>query len=345
MLDRLRNLFGARASAADDAQLAEPPAGSGRVWFEDREFDVMRGARTEDGIPHPDWDSARAWVLRFPEAQLAGAWLACERAWLDNLRGSIGLEYRLHESDTALLLTSQGARMASVKLGYLGTTLRRIERVLEEIVDSAHIGKQILIAFDKEDDYYRYVSGFYPDKGDFAMSSGMHLNFGCSHFVTHGLEIDRIEPVIVHEMTHSCLAHLPIPAWLNEGMAVTVEHMFAPRGQEPNHAQELLKKHRAFWTPELMQEFWSGAAFHRTDDGNELSYDLGRILVDGLSSDWSTFKAFVREATLKDSGAAAAAHHFEVDLGEFVRLFLQRPEGAWAPQASTWEAEPERGAF
>ena len=48
----------------------------------------------------------------------------------------------------------------------------------------------------------------------------------------------------------------------------------------------LQKKQREFWTPDLIQDFWSGVSYYRADDGHEISYDLGRILVTGLASDW-----------------------------------------------------------
>src|SRR5262245_56107996 len=48
----------------------------------------------------------------------------------------------------------------------------------------------------------------------------MHISPGCSHFVTMKPDLYSVEPVVVHEMTHGCLSHLPIPAWLNEPAGV-----------------------------------------------------------------------------------------------------------------------------
>lgn len=279
-----------------------------------------------------------------PATRRAEAWLALERGWLDWLRGALGLHYRIHESSTALLLTTQPPRLAQVQLGYLDATLRRIERTLEEIADHAAAGKEILIACTDEDDYYRYVSGFYPEEGDFAMSAGMHLDDGCGHFVTHGLELSDIEPTIVHEMTHSCVAHLPIPLWLNEGLAQSVEQRFAPTPKDP-HAQIALRRRQyTFWEADSIQQFWTGASFQRTDEARELSYDMGRALTEALAQDWPRFKAFVRAAKRADGGAAAAHDVLGIDLGEAARLFLERPEGdVWAPMPSRWPV-PSGGA-
>jgi hypothetical protein len=334
MLHLLKRLFGDPHREADTPP---PPAGSGIVAIDDGAFDFAADARWHDGVPHPDWAAARSWHDALPASRRAEAWLALERGWLDWLRGSLGLHYRIHESPTALLLSTQPPRLARVQLGYLDATLRRIERTLEEIADHAAVGKEILIACADEDDYYRYVSGFYPEEGDFAMSAGMHLDDGCGHFVTHGLELSDIEPTIVHEMTHSCVAHLPIPLWLNEGLAQSVEHRFAPTPQDPLEQIALRRRQRDFWSVDSIQQFWTGASFQRTDEARALSYDMGLALTEALAQDWPRFKSFVRAAQRADAGAAAAHDALGIDLGEAARLFLERPEGElWSPRPSHW---------
>lgn len=295
MLSRLRRIF----SNTQADELALEPAGSGLVSYAGVSFDLTAHARLENGIAHPDWNKVYEWIDSLPDELQNETYLNCERTWLEWLRASIGLRYRLYESDVAFLLTAQPPRLAQVKLAYLGTTLRRIERVLEEVAHPNPVGKEILIAFEDDEDYYRYVAAFYAEKGDYAMSAGMHLNAGCGHFATHGVKLDDLEPTIVHEMTHSCLSHLPLPLWLNEGMAVTVERVFTPYSEHPAHAAEIRRKHLAFWTPDLIQDFWRGRSYDRTHDGRDLSYDLGRVLVDALSKDWPAFKRFVLDAKWK----------------------------------------------
>jgi hypothetical protein len=77
-------------------------------------------------------------------------------------------------------------------------------------------------------------------------------------------------------MTHAFVTHLPIPAWLNEGLAVNMEIAFG-RVADSHKLIELHARHRKFWTPELIQDYWSGRSWRRADEGNELSYDLGRL--------------------------------------------------------------------
>jgi hypothetical protein len=97
-------------------------------------------------------------------------------------------------------------------------------------------------------------------------------------------------------------------------------------------------KHLAFWGEEMIQEFWSGDSYRRTDDGNMLSYDLGRILVEHLSGDWARFRDFVLHAKYEDAGAASARDHLGVELGPIVAALLEGDEGAdWGPDPQRWK--------
>lgn len=346
MLKLIRRLMGASTDVvAPEPHAAAAVAADPVVRVGGSELDLRRDAREREGFLHPDWARVWDWVDSLPESARAEAWLACERTWLSLLRDALGADYRLHESGHGFLLSAQPPRTAQVTLQYLDSTLRRVRGLLEDLAASADMGKEILVVFANEDDYYRYVGYYYPDEGEFAMSSGMFLHAGCSHFVVHGEELSNFEPVIVHEMTHSQLSHLPIPAWLNEGMAVNAEQRLTRIGADAWSVQQLEAKHRKFWTPETIQQFWSGAAYLRPDEGSELAYDLGRLIVNGLSSDWDGFKRFALVANLQDAGAAAAHEQLGLDLGEFVRHFLGHDDGDWGPAPTAWPQAPERGQF
>ena len=346
MLKLIQRLMGASHGVAASAPpTAAVVAADPVVRIGGSELDLRQEGSEREGFLHPDWARAWDWVDALPEALRADAWLACERTWLSLLRDELGPDYRLHESAHGFLLSAQPTRIAEVTLQYLDATLRRVGGLLEDLAASADMGKEILVVFASQDDYYRYVGHYYPDEGEFAMSSGMFLHAGCSHFVVHGDELSSFEPVIVHEMTHSQLSHLPIPAWLNEGMAVNAEQRLTRIGADIWSVQQLEARHRKFWTPETIQQFWSGAAYLRPDEGSELAYDLGRLMVNGLSSDWDGFKRFAKQANLQDAGAAAAHEQLGLDLGEFVRHFLGRDDGDWGPAPAAWPQSPERGQF
>jgi hypothetical protein len=302
--------------------------------------------RDAGGFPMLDWSAVQAWVQTLPEGPAqAAAWSASELAWLAHLRVALGAGYRLRAQGSALLLSCLPSAQAEATLGFVNRSLQRILRLLEGLAVSPEWGHEILIVFDDDESYYRYVAPFYPDAGgEFAASSGMYLNAGCGHFVTFQGDMPSVEPVIVHELTHACLAHLSLPAWLNEGLAVNTEQRLC--GFSPSDPRRMQERHRRFWGADEVQGFWSGQSFLRNDDGNELSYDLARILVAQFAADWPRFRAFARAASLDDGGSAAARTHLGLDLGAALGALLERePDPAWTPRPETWNQAPERGAF
>ncbi len=312
-----------------------------------RNFTLSEHLTSDSGFPILDWTTAQAWVETIPDEQdRATAWNQLEQAWLAHMRSALGSAYSLRVSGDSVLLSTLEPHVANATLQYVTKTLQRVVRVLDGIAEASDWGKDILIVFDDEESYYRYVSHYYPTDGNFAASGGMYINHGCGHFVTVKADLRAIEPVIAHEMTHSCLSHLPIPAWLNEGLAVNTEQRLSPSGSPMLTPQQMHAKHRAFWGESEIQEFWSGKSFLRNDDGNMLSYDLARILVSQLGADWPSFRDFVRNADLSDGGAAAATEYLDLDLGLAVSSVLeQESSNKWAPRPDTWHDAPEHGAF
>ncbi len=313
-------------------------------------FVVAERLTYAEGLPHLDWDAVKAWVAAFgDDAQRNHAWGLCERAWLDHLRCALGVGHKVRESGATLLLCSLDERMAKVVLDFVNQTEQRVLRVLDGIAMSGGWGHDIVVLFDDQETYYRYVSNHYPDAGEFSFSGGMFINAGCAHFVSVKGESHALEPVIAHETTHALLSHLPIPAWLNEGLAVNTEHRLCPAARDPGSlpsAMQMHRRHKAFWGPEEMQQFWSGQSFLRSDEGNELSYDFARILVEQFAADWESFVRFVRSARVDDAGAQAAKMELGIDLGEAVAAVLERPSTrGLAPLPQVWAAAPERGGF
>ncbi|MBP6902271.1 MAG: hypothetical protein KBC73_19435 [Burkholderiaceae bacterium] len=301
----------------------------------------------EGGFPRLDWTLVQAWVEGLEPQLQAGAWVQAEIAWLLRVRDSLDGHYRVDVSGSAILLSSLDSNVASSTLEFMTKTHRRVCTVLDGVAASPEWGHDILIVFDDDQTYYRYVSHFYGEAGEFAASGGMFINDGCSHFVTMKSDLRVVEPTIVHEMTHSCLSHLPIPAWLNEGLAVNTEQRLSPpSAPDVLTPRQMHAKHKAFWDAGKVQEFWSGKSWLRTDDGNMLSYDLARILVSEFATDWEPFREFALKADLSDAGHASASEHLGIDLGAAVCAILERePDPSWRTAPETWADPPERGAF
>ena len=326
-----------------------PPAVVSAPGVED--FNIVGNLIDANGLPVVDWDAAQRWVdaIVGSEAQ-ATAWAACEVAWLEHLRVALGQNYRLSLQGSTVLLSSLESNIADATLAFVGKTLQRVVQVLGGVAHIPEGGNDILIVFDDDETYYRYVAHYYPEAGEFAGSGGMYIHQGCGHFATVKADLRAIEPVIAHELTHGCLSHLPIPAWVNEGLAVNTEHSLCPPpldtfGSRPSPHQ-MHTRHRKFWGATEIQEFWSGKSFLRADEGNELSYDLARILISQFAGNWEQFRPFVLAANVEDGAASAAREHLGVELGEVASALLEHESNAnWAPNPLLWKGAPERGAF
>lgn len=294
-----------------------------------------------EGLPHPDWGRVHDWVVSFEASRQPEAFLACERAWLGMLARALGEPYRVFESDHALVLSNRPDNEGRAALDFVGRSRRRVRQVLEELAGE-ETGKEVLLSFSDEETYSRYAIYYCPDLDETMVSAGMFLNAGSAHFIAHGEHLWRLEPTIVHELTHSQLAHLPLPLWVNEGMAVNTEQRLTQQGANVYAIKELEAKHAAFWTPANIQEFWSGEAYKRDDECSELAYDLGRLLVNGMCQNWTAFKAFIAFACADDAGKRAAEDIMNVDLGEAVRHFVGAEDGDWGPRPAVWAGRLER---
>ncbi|MDQ1921315.1 hypothetical protein [Massilia pseudoviolaceinigra] len=260
-------------------------------------FDVRAHLAAVDGVPLLDWPALVRWASQAPQpADVRGANAAGKRAWLLHLRDACGDHFQLHEFEHAYLLSSMENRVVRATAGYISTTRTRIRSVLDGIARFDEDEKSVLFVTDSLESYYQYILCYYPDGGHFAASGGVFVNAGCAHFVVPSGDLAAIEPIIAHELTHSALAHLALPTWLDEGLAVNTERRLCPLPAAPDEGRELKERLLAFWGTAEIQQFWSGQSFLRPDEGNLLSYELARIIVEHLARDWTSFSAFVNNA-------------------------------------------------
>ena len=254
MLKLLRSLVTRQPDAGAPIHTAPGPAPAARVAAAGApDFDIVANLIDANGLPVLDWDAAHAWVAGIAgEDAQAQAWASCEIAWLQHLGAALGPRYRLAQRGQIVLLSSLDDRVADATISFVDKTLQRIVRVLDGMARSVQAHEQeILIVFDDDETYYRYLAHYYPDAGEFAGSGGVFINAGCAHFATVKADLRAIEPVIAHELTHSSLSHLPIPAWLNEGLAVNTEQRLCPPppntfGSRPS-PQQMHARHQQFW--------------------------------------------------------------------------------------------------
>lgn len=348
MLDYIKRIFSNTQSAPKPPteKVERVDAASTICGINGASFDLAKIMLLEEGLPVPDWIALNDWIETIDTTDRGRVWADAELAWLSCLRSALGDTYKISRFRQAVVLSSLSSRQEQLVMAFMDSSIKRIVKTLGRIASVPEWGYDILIVLDDEDTYYRYISRYYPEEGEFSISSGVHIGYGCSHFVTTKQEMRLIEPVIVHEMTHSCVAHLPIPAWLNEGLAVNTEHSVCGSSDTDADTPARHNQHRNFWNPNTVQQLWSGASFKRTDEGSLLSYDLARILVSQMGKSWEQFEAFVLDADLNDSGQRSANEKYGMSLGAMVCALLdQQYSPAWEPMPEKWNDAPERGAF
>jgi hypothetical protein len=292
-------------------------------------------------LPIPDWTTCEP-----PEAnshdEKNAHWCRAASSWLHKLSSAFSEPLSLRESDNFFALSALTTRETEVLLDYAERALKRNLATLVGIASDEGLGKHVVMVLPNEDDYYRYVSEYYPQEGEFAFSGGMYIQNGYGHFVFCKGTMDTMEPTLVHELAHALVSHLPLPAWVNEGLAVNTERRWAPRPPQYK-PHELAYMHSKFWNAQTMQEFWSGKSYRRPDEGNVLSYDLAQRLIELIGQDQNALTSFVNQSSGEDSGAEAALACLGVPLEQLTEEAIGARFAA--PDPSQWNQGAEKGWF
>jgi hypothetical protein len=310
-------------------------------------FDVTSALERRDGVPvfaHAAWEHTVGDLADDVDtAVVAERLTAAARSWLVALNEeAFGERLQSGESKRFILLGDVSSQHGKLILAFAEKTLASYERDLDGIMAFGPASKMPILVFSSHDDYYRYVSAYFPD-GHFGLSSGMFLSSGMGHFVLPAEEMAMLEPVIAHELLHAVVKHLPLPAWVNEGLASNAEFRYGNRFQDSRHANDQLPHHRRYWDSEKLQRFWAGFSFFNADEGQELSYDLARRLVLGLSPDWQTMREFIVSADLGDAGQSAAEQILGYSLATAAEA-ITGVQGA-IPTPSLWVDSPFGGGY
>jgi hypothetical protein len=292
-----------------------------------------------NGFPLVQWDLVSQWASSANDESLRlQALEAAKRAWLLHMRDFFGPPYRLYESEQAYVLSRLPNNVVVAAAGYVVTARNRIQHALDGVAQFQSGQKSILLVIDEEETYCAYLACYAREEGEMEPSDGTYLHAGCGHFAVRRDDLGKLEPIITQEMTRDAVAHLSLPDWLVEGLAVNSRYRFhgAPLLRNP---QALRQMHMAYWGDGAIQEFWSGQSFDQASGVRGLSHDLARVIVEHMASDWAAFKAFVLSAKRTDAGQQAAVDKMGIDLGAYVCALLEKPVTArWAPTPSLWEA-------
>jgi hypothetical protein len=287
----------------------------------------------EQGFPRPDWSTIATAIETQPMENWNELWTDRAREWVEAIGATLGGAYQLTESETFLVLSAQDKRYVNLLSGFMERARRKILTSLDGIALDDGYGKHVALIFDEQEPYYEYMSYHYPPEGEFALSSGVFLNTDYGHFAFPYLHLSEAEATSAHELTHACLRHIPIPLWLNEGLAVTMEGDICGH-HLPRMDSERFNMHAAYWNASTIQEFWSGHAFNRPDEGSGLSYELANQCVRALARDYKLFSSFANAAVHDDAGEAAAVATFGCGLSALITGFFG--DGDWTPQPKEW---------
>jgi len=284
-------------------------------------WDAIAGA-IEDEVPQPEWPTA---------------WEAVSRHWVRRLRDQLGGGYRVFETPDFLILTEAPERVSQDACRSYEAALKGIRDRLEGVALGEGYGKHVVLMFGNLEDYYRYISYFYGE-GRHPMSGGVCLEGdGYMHFAFPTTDFSSYRTVLVHELTHGCLAHLPLPSWLNEALAMRMEQVVCASGAYSPDLDEF-ERHANYWNANSIQQFWSGESWNIPGESFDLSYGLARLLWRKIEVDIGASREavldFVRTANAEDGGEAASRTCFGVSLADLANGLLGK--GDWAPAPQKW---------
>ena len=302
--------------------------------------DISEHLHEKQGFCHPDWGAIGEHIEHsVPEAQWNVAWQSAALAWVTRIRDSLGESYKVHETPNFLILSEAPIRLVREMCGSFEDSLKRILAHLDGVASDDGFGKHVVLMFATIEAYYGYIMYFYPE-GEHPMSSGVCLaGEGYVHFAFPTPDYSSYRTVLVHELTHGCLGHLPLPNWLNEALAMRMEQAVCA-SEIFLLDQEIYDKHRAHWNEKTIQQFWTGESWMIPGDSFELSYNLAQILWRKIETELSAPRdailQFISEAQAEDAGETAFQAIFELSLGELVMDFLG--DGPWTPEPGEWNA-------
>lgn len=272
---------------------------------------------------------------RLDAAGLNDFWTAQGREWVHLLKAALGPGYVGYESPNFWLISREPAATCGRLVRWAETIEAQIKKMLRLDSSEALFGKcPILVVHDLET-YYEYFASYLPD-GSYAGSGGVYLNRGYGHFVFCYLDMSQAEAVLAHELTHACVAHLRLPAWLNEGVAQLCEITLTKRDQ--TRYEEIKDSIGTHWNADTIQELWDGSGFLKNADSQLHCYHLAKVLTSRLWRQKRGFHDFLHEADAADAGEAALKKHWALSLADLVADYLG--EGDWSPRLALQSTRP-----
>ena len=310
-------------------------SGSSQVSFEEAEtFEELPDTLFHqlDLFPVIQEDLAPAFVRQKDPAEKYYWWEEISVHWLEKIGRQLPGKSRVITTPAFLILSHQKDRPLRWMVNKLERIRMDLLQLYEGVAQDPGPGKNVVIVLPNQQEYYRYISIYYPE-GEFALSGGIQIRQGAyPHIAVFDMENFGVElGAFAHELTHLYLGHLDLPTWVDEACAQTYE--FSVSGKLFDD-RELLIKHEATWNRRTIQEFWAGRSFH-SPELQEVSYHLAYSLMFKIERVLTPAKKsllqFIQHARRHDAGQASAEEFLGIDLGDLVASFLG--PGDWSPRS------------
>ncbi len=292
--------------------------------------------------PRPNWDVIHRWVVEHvAEPDRWQTWTDLTDQWLDTLNQSLGGHYRVRKTSELILFAPTDFAHGDLLLKCATSGLFRIVRALGSVAKGSWHGPLAILLFENEDTYDSYISA-YGRGGEPISSLGLCIRSSNVHIALRPHHVDELQRVLLHELTHACLAHLSLPSWLEEGISQMCEEEARPDWSrftiDSSEAQEL----RSFWRRNGLSEFWWGEGFCAADELQAQSYHLAQVLFRNLISQYpKQLPDFLRQAQIDDAGDTAARKCLKISNAEIAEQFLG--PGDWEPVPPDHERYSRRG--
>ncbi len=304
------------------------------------ELDISEYMEWQDGLPVPQWSVIEPWIeTRCAPGMRARAWDDVSRQWLTELVASLPDVKGPFESKHFIAIVPGADRSGGQLLQFAERCRGSLQSILGDIAQLDARGKQVVVALDEPDEYYRYIAAHSSD-GEHGTSAGVHIREGLPHVALHGSRLIELENTLAHELTHASLQHLSMPQWVEEGLAQIFEHDMTGRSLLLMD-REIAEEHQRYWRANGLGEFWSGEGFSDPGPVQRLSYRLAEVLMRLMIEEgrvrWfglvrepqRRFFQFLRTASTDDCGQEACERALGYDLTDLAARFLG--PGPWEP--------------
>jgi hypothetical protein len=272
------------------------------------------------GLPQVDWrligQEFHKAIEGKPEACAEELFSDLGSQWLDLLHAALGDHYQRFESSSMVLLSAQSHGEWLASIGQ--SAILNVQRMLRPI-EPSWVHPIVVIEFESMERFYDYLGGL-PGDDNGGSPIGVFISWGHPHIVMGSAPKWELANILAHEIAHAFLYRLPLPLWLDEALAMTIEGR--TMGQLSGD-RDIIHNMRNFWRESDLDSFWNGCSFHGTHDEIKHSYDLALALFQNIkSSQPENVSAFVSSADRADAGASAACDHLGISLGEIATQLI-----------------------